>query len=97
MVTACGVCIYDTLLQNPIKLLAFVVSVAGILTDYSSGRKIFFFLIIIFKFIYFLFLVFKMACKEVIEYTWIIFPLQQFFYAFLQDYVFRRFPISLCG
>lgn len=37
-----GVCIYDTLLQNPVKLLAFVISVTGILKDCTSGKKRFF-------------------------------------------------------
>lgn len=38
-----GVCIYDILLYNPVKLLAFVISVifmiSEILTDCTSGNK----------------------------------------------------------
>lgn len=32
-------CIYDSLLYNPVKLLAFVIPVVGILTDCTSGKE----------------------------------------------------------
>lgn len=40
MVTVCSVSLYDTLLYKPINLLVFLITVAGILTDYTSGKMI---------------------------------------------------------
>lgn len=44
-----AICIYDGLLYNPVKLLAFVIPVIGILTDCTSGKEDFY-------------LVFKIIC-----------------------------------
>lgn len=59
-----------------------MISVAGVLTDYASGKKIFP-----------LFL--KWLAKGLLSILGLFFPLDQFFYAFLQDYALTRFPTSL--
>lgn len=73
-----GVCIYDTLLQNPVKLLAYVIPVTGILTDCTSGKDFS--------------LIFEIICQEVEYIQGLFFPWSTLFFCFSLGPETQDFP-----